>query len=145
VRRTLGEWLALQESVHARSIDLGLERVARVARTLGVDRPPYRVVTVGGTNGKGSTVAHAEAILRAGGTAVGAFMSPHLVRYNERIRIRGDLAGDAPLIDAFERIVRQGAYTALGMPAFDWFTDEDVAALRGYVLSRRAALLAAQR
>jgi dihydrofolate synthase/folylpolyglutamate synthase len=112
VKRTLGEWLALQESVHARSIDLGLERVARVARILAVDRPPYRVVTVGGTNGKGSTVAHAEAILRAGGAAVGAFMSPHLVRYNERIRVRGDLAGDAQLIDAFERIeAARGATT----------------------------------
>jgi dihydrofolate synthase / folylpolyglutamate synthase len=112
VKRTLGEWLALQESVHVRSIDLGLERVARVARALGVERPRYRVITVGGTNGKGSTVAHAEAILRAGGAAVGAFMSPHLLRYNERIRIRGDLAADARLIDAFERIeAARGATT----------------------------------
>jgi dihydrofolate synthase / folylpolyglutamate synthase len=112
VKRTLADWLALQESVHARSIDLGLERVARVARTLGIERPPFRVVTVGGTNGKGSTVAHAEAILRAGGTAVGAFMSPHLVRYNERIRIQGELASDVRLIDAFERIeAARGATT----------------------------------
>jgi len=102
--RTLSEWLELQESVHARSIDLGLERVAAVARKLEVQNPPYRVITVAGTNGKGSTVAHLEAMLRASGVRCGAFTSPHLVRYNERIRVDGELASDAELVAAFEKI-----------------------------------------
>ncbi|MGH8286511.1 MAG: bifunctional tetrahydrofolate synthase/dihydrofolate synthase [Steroidobacteraceae bacterium] len=112
MRRTLDEWLELQQSVHARSIDLGLERVAQVAERLGVARPRYRVITVGGTNGKGSTVAHLEAVLRSAGTAVGAFTSPHLVRYHERIRLHGELVDDASLIDAFEQIeAARGATT----------------------------------
>ena len=102
--RTLSEWLELQESVHARSIDLGLERVAAVARKLEVQNPPYRVITVAGTNGKGSTVAHLEAMLRASGVRCGAFTSPHLIRYNERIRVDGELASDAELVAAFEKI-----------------------------------------
>ena len=102
--RTLSEWLDVQESVHARSIDLGLERVSKVARTLGVENPPYRVVTVAGTNGKGSTVAHLDAMLRASGVKCGAFTSPHLIRYNERIRVNGDFASDEELVAAFDKI-----------------------------------------
>jgi dihydrofolate synthase / folylpolyglutamate synthase len=113
VSRTLAEWLELQESVHARSIDLGLERVAKVAERLGVTRPAYRVITVGGTNGKGSTVAYLEAMLRAGGVAAGAFTSPHLVRYHERIRICGRLVDDASLIAAFESIEAARGTTTL--------------------------------
>jgi dihydrofolate synthase/folylpolyglutamate synthase len=111
--RTLAQWLELQESVHARSIDLGLERVTRVARTLGIDKPPYRVITVAGTNGKGSTVAYLEAILRASGVRCGAFTSPHLVHYNERIRVEGALATDEELVAAFERIERARGDTTL--------------------------------
>jgi dihydrofolate synthase/folylpolyglutamate synthase len=110
--RTLAEWLELQDSVHPRSIDLGLERVTRVARTLGVDSPPYRVITVGGTNGKGSVAAHAEALLEAAGVRAGLFTSPHLERYNERIRVAGAEVGDAELIEAFEHIeAARGATT----------------------------------
>jgi dihydrofolate synthase/folylpolyglutamate synthase len=102
--RTLAEWLALQESVHPQAIDMDLTRVAAVARTLSVAAPAFRVLTVGGTNGKGSVVAHAEALLRARGARTGMFTSPHLVRYNERIRIDGVEVQDAVLIGAFERI-----------------------------------------
>ncbi|HEX7416465.1 MAG TPA: Mur ligase family protein, partial [Steroidobacteraceae bacterium] len=110
--RTLAEWLALQELVHERSIDLGLERVASVAQRLGLERPACPTILVGGTNGKGSTVAYLEALLRALGRRVGAFSSPHLVRYNERIRIAGAMASDAVLIAAFERIeAARGATT----------------------------------
>ncbi|HET7756104.1 MAG TPA: bifunctional tetrahydrofolate synthase/dihydrofolate synthase, partial [Steroidobacteraceae bacterium] len=110
--RSLAEWLALQEAVHPRTIDLGLERVAAVARTLGLATPPFRVITVGGTNGKGSVAAHADALLRTLGAKTGLFTSPHLVRYNERIRIQGAEAGDAELIEAFERIeAARGATT----------------------------------
>ena len=85
--RTLDEWLELQNSVHPKSIDLGLARVSKVARALGVDKASHPVITVAGTNGKGSVVAHSEALLQAMGIRTGVFTSPHLVRYNERIRI----------------------------------------------------------
>lgn len=102
--RTLAEWLALQESVHPKTIDMGLARVSSVARTLRVDKPSSRVITVGGTNGKGSTVAHLDALLRAAGASTGMFTSPHFLRYNERIRVGGVEVEDAELISAFERI-----------------------------------------
>jgi dihydrofolate synthase / folylpolyglutamate synthase len=111
--RTLAQWLALQESVHPKTIDMGLDRVASVARTLGVDKPASRVITVGGTNGKGSTVAHLEALLRAAGTSTGMFTSPHFVRYNERIRVRGVEVEDTELVSAFERIEQARGSTTL--------------------------------
>jgi dihydrofolate synthase / folylpolyglutamate synthase len=112
VARTLAEWLALQERAHVRAIDLGLDRVGTVARTLGVDRPGYRVITVGGTNGKGSTVATLEALLLALGLRVGALTSPHLLRYNERVHVAGREVSDAQLVDAFARIeAARGATT----------------------------------
>jgi dihydrofolate synthase / folylpolyglutamate synthase len=111
--RTLAEWLALQESVHPQSIDMGLERVARVAQALQLGKPAGAVVTVGGTNGKGSVAAHLEALLSAHGARTGLFTSPHLVRYNERIRIGGAEVGDAALIDAFERIEAARGTTTL--------------------------------
>jgi len=83
---------------------MGLARVSSVARTLGVDKPSSRVITVGGTNGKGSTVAHLDALLRAAGASTGMFTSPHFLRYNERIRVGGVEVGDDELITAFERI-----------------------------------------
>src|ERR1700755_3635129 len=92
---------------------MGLARVSSVARTLGVDKPTSRVITVGGTNGKGSTVAHLEALLRATGASTGMFTSPHFIRYNERIRVRGVEVSDAELIDAFERIERARGTTTL--------------------------------
>lgn len=110
--RSLAEWLALQEAAHPKSIDLGLERVAAVARRLGIDRPACPVITVGGTNGKGSTVAHLEALCLAAGRSVGLFTSPHFLRYNERIRIDGAEAEDTAIVAAFERIeAARGATT----------------------------------
>lgn len=110
--RTLAEWLTLQESVHPKSIDMGLTRVAAVARALGVDQPGCPVITVGGTNGKGSTVTHLEAVLRASGARTGMFTSPHFIRYNERIQVDGVEATDAELVAAFERIdAARGATT----------------------------------
>ena len=110
--KTLAEWLALQEAVHPKSIDLGLARVGAVAGRLGIDRPKSAVITVGGTNGKGSTAAHLEALWLAAGRSVGLFTSPHFLRYNERIRIDGVEAEDAALVEAFERIeAARGATT----------------------------------
>jgi len=102
--RTLAQWLALQEAVHPKSIDLDLARVGAVARELGLTEPPFPVITVAGTNGKGSVVAHLEALLGALGASTGMFTSPHFVRYNERIRIDGIEVSDDELIAAFERI-----------------------------------------
>jgi len=111
--RTLAEWLALQESVHPQTIDMGLARVAAVARVLGLDRPACPVITVGGTNGKGSTVAHLEALVRAAGASTGMFTSPHFIHYNERIRVDGVEIGDAELSNAFERIESARGTTTL--------------------------------
>jgi dihydrofolate synthase/folylpolyglutamate synthase len=111
--RTLAEWLRLQESVHPKSIDMGLERVGSVARTLGVAAPPFAVITVGGTNGKGSVVAHLAALLGALGARTGMFTSPHLLRYNERIRVDGSEVADAELIGVFERIEAARGTTTL--------------------------------
>jgi len=102
--RTLAEWLSYQEGVNPRSIELGLERVREVWRRMGAPAPARWVVTVGGTNGKGSTVAMLEAMLRAAGRRVGCYTSPHLLRYNERIRIDGAEADDQALVASFERI-----------------------------------------
>jgi len=99
----LGEWLTYLESLHPAAIDLGLERVADVARRLGLKLPFVRIV-VGGTNGKGSTCAMLEAIYLAAGYKVGTYASPHLVTYNERIRLNGELASDADIIEQFVRI-----------------------------------------
>jgi dihydrofolate synthase/folylpolyglutamate synthase len=92
--------------VHPKTIDMGLGRVTEVARALGVDKPACPVITVGGTNGKGSTVLHLESLFRAGGASTGAFTSPHFLRYNERIRVDGTEMSDADLVAAFERIER---------------------------------------
>ena len=111
--RTLAEWLSLQESVHPQSIDMGLERVGRVADALGLAAPAFPVITVAGTNGKGSVVAHLEALLTALGTRTGVFTSPHLLRYNERIRVAGSEVSDAELIAVFERIEAARGTTTL--------------------------------
>ena len=102
--RSLAEWLERQEKAHPSAIDLTLDRVREVARRLGLLQPTYRVVTVGGTNGKGSTVAWLDALLRAGSLRCGRFTSPHLARYNERICVDGVEASDTSLIASFERI-----------------------------------------
>ncbi|TCT23561.1 bifunctional tetrahydrofolate synthase/dihydrofolate synthase [Thermomonas haemolytica] len=102
--RTLADWLAFIERQHPQSIAMGLERVRAVAARLGLERPATRVVTVGGTNGKGSTVAFIEAIARAQGLRVAAYTSPHLLRFNERIRIDGREVEDAELIAGFAAV-----------------------------------------
>lgn len=101
---TLADWLELLVRRHPREIDLGLERVAAVAYRLGLQRPARAVVTVAGTNGKGSCVATMEALLIANGRRVGSYTSPHLLVYNERIRIDGEMVADDDLCGAFERI-----------------------------------------
>ena len=97
---TLPGWLARLEAAHPVGIDLGLERVAEVARRMGLFDAPLceRVITVAGTNGKGSTVAMLEALARVHGWGTATYTSPHLLRYNERLRLDGQEADDATLI-----------------------------------------------
>ena len=99
----LADWLAYLETLHPKTIALGLERVAEVVRRLdiAIECP---VFTITGTNGKGSTCAYLDAILRAGGYRVGLYTSPHLLRYNERVRIDGIESTDDALTTAFEAI-----------------------------------------
>jgi dihydrofolate synthase/folylpolyglutamate synthase len=100
----LVDWLSWQETLHPQAIDLGLDRLRRTLDRLSWRAPRCPVITVGGTNGKGSCVAILSRILKRAGYRVGAFTSPHLVRYNERIVIDGREVSDASLIAAFERI-----------------------------------------
>lgn len=101
---TLADWLDHIERQHPKSIDMGLDRVRAVATVMGLKRPAKRVITVGGTNGKGSTVAFIESIARAAGWKVGAYTSPHLLAYNERVRLNGEDADDASLVAGFEAV-----------------------------------------
>jgi dihydrofolate synthase/folylpolyglutamate synthase len=103
VKRTLAEWLAFIEQQHPQSIALGLDRVRQVWQRMQVELPSP-VFTVGGTNGKGSTCAMLEAILGAAGHRTGLYTSPHLVSYNERVRIAGTEASDDALCIGFEAV-----------------------------------------
>jgi dihydrofolate synthase / folylpolyglutamate synthase len=102
--RRLADWLAWQEKLHPNAIDLGLERLQRTLTRLNWRRPACPVITVAGTNGKGSCVALMARILGEAGHRVGTFTSPHLLRYNERIAVGGVEVSDEALVDAFERI-----------------------------------------
>ncbi len=129
---SLEQWLAWQETLHPSSIELGLERPGQVLRAMGLERPGYVVITVAGTNGKGSSVTYLDAILRAGGYRVGCYTSPHLLRYNERVRIDGREMDDAALCEAFERIDQARGTTSLTyfefgtLAAFDLFARAEV-------------------
>lgn len=101
---TLAEWLAWQETLHPNPVDLGLERVRAVADALGLLQPRCPVITVAGTNGKGSAVAMYESVLTRAGYCSGAYTSPHLRCYNERIRIGGRNVTDAAICESFARI-----------------------------------------
>ena len=101
----LQQWLTWQETLNPKTIDLGLDRVQVVLHKLGFSEKLFcPVITVGGTNGKGSTVAYLEAMLRAAKYHVGSYTSPHIYHYNERIRINGVDVDDATLCAAFEQV-----------------------------------------
>ncbi|MDO8294516.1 MAG: folylpolyglutamate synthase/dihydrofolate synthase family protein [Gallionella sp.] len=100
---TLADWLTYLESLHPKTIALGLERVAQVRQRLNLDSD-FPIITVGGTNGKGSVCAMLESMLHAAGYRVGCYTSPHLLHYNERVRIAKRQASDAELCSSFEKI-----------------------------------------
>ncbi len=111
--QTLQHWLDWQETLHPKSIDLGLERVGQVADRLQLRDPVAPTITVAGTNGKGSVATLVAALLQAMGLRVGLFTSPHLLRYNERIRVNGAAASDTDLCRAFAAIDAARGTTSL--------------------------------
>ena len=102
---TLADWLTYLESLHPKTIALGLERVAQVKQRLNL-QSDFPIIVVGGTNGKGSVCAMLESILHAAGYHVGCYSSPHLLNYNERVRIAKRSVSDADLCASFEKIER---------------------------------------
>lgn len=119
---TLAGWLELLDHRHGKPIQLGLDRVAGVLAGMA-DRSDAVIITVGGTNGKGSTCAMLEAILIAGGYRVGCYTSPHLLRYNERVRINGVEVDDERLVEAFAAVE-----VALGSTPLTYFEHGTLAA-----------------
>lgn len=132
--RSLSEWLAYIDRIHPKSILLGLERVAKVRDALGGSTAAV-IFTVTGTNGKGSTCAILEAILIAAGYKVGLYTSPHLLRYNERVRVNGTPVQDTRLCAAFEAVEAARAdvlltYFEFGtLAAWEIFTTEPLDAV----------------
>src|ERR1700729_2771339 len=118
--RSLDQWLAYQAQVHPQAIDLGLERLRVVLERLEWRQPTVPVITVAGTNGKGSVSAYCAAILAAAGCRVGTFTSPHLRDYRERIRIHDRLVSAPELVSAFERI--EAARGTVGLTFFEYNT-----------------------
>jgi len=113
-------WLEKIESIHPEEVELGLDRVSTVARRLGLLPVSRPVIVVAGTNGKGTVVAVLEALLNEAGYSTGAFTSPHLLRFNERIRVSGTEAADAEIVDAFVAI--EGARDAISLTYFEFAT-----------------------
>ncbi len=128
---SLDAWLNWQEQLHPRPVDLGLERVADVYRQLELNHKKTPTVTVAGTNGKGSCIAFLEAIYRAQGYRVGAYSSPHIVRYNERIRIDGQPVSNDAICHAFERIDAVRGDTSLSYFEFGTLAALDIFAAAG--------------
>lgn len=117
---TLNDWLRWQEAQHPQAVALGLERIRPVAQTLGLPARGIRTITVAGTNGKGSSTALLSEIYRAAGYRTGAYTSPHLLRYNERVAIDGVTATDAALCRAFAAV--EVARAAVPLTYFEFGT-----------------------
>ena len=125
--RTLAQWLEYQQRVHPQAMDFTLERMHLLLGRLGLGRPAARVITVGGTNGKGSVSATLESIASAAGLSVGMYTSPHLARYTERIRINGAEIDEPRLLATFERIE-----AARGTTTLTYFEYATLAALAAF-------------
>jgi len=116
---SLNEWLEYWQSIHATAIDMGLERVRPVAEYLAILSPQVPVITVAGTNGKGSTTTVIASIYKAAGLRVGLYQSPHIQYFNERIRINGVPVQDQILIDAFVEVEAARAACDLTLSFFE--------------------------
>jgi len=106
-RKSLADWLQWQESLSPHAIDLGLDRIRNVADRLSIRPPAGGVFTISGTNGKGSSAHFLECLMAAGGHSTAVYSSPHLVRYNERIRVKNAAVSDTCLIESFEAVERE--------------------------------------
>ena len=124
--KTLDDWLAWQTTLHAREIELGLDRISEVAARLDLLDCPFTVITVAGTNGKGSTVAMLSTILHHAGYKVGTYTSPHIIHYNERIRIGLRCVKDEQLCTSFEKINQARDDISLSFFEFATLTALDV-------------------
>ena len=123
MKKTLAEWLSWQETLHLSEIDLGLDRIREVAKKLNLLSPTFPIITVAGTNGKGSTVALFESILKAQGYKTGSYTSPHLIDYNERIKLNTINAKDDLIIEAFEEIDKaRSAIAPISLTYFEFGT-----------------------
>ncbi len=111
--KTLDEWLDYQENLHTKKIDLGLERIQKVYQKLFPNGVNFKVITVAGTNGKGSTIAFIDSIYQQVNIKVASFTSPHIIQYNERFIINGVQASDAQICDAFAQIEQTRGMTSL--------------------------------
>ncbi|EPW4776862.1 bifunctional tetrahydrofolate synthase/dihydrofolate synthase [Vibrio parahaemolyticus] len=114
----LAMWLDYLSNIHSSAIDLGLDRIQAVATKANLTKPAPTVITVAGTNGKGSTCALMEAILLDAGYSVGVYSSPHLIRYNERVRINGVDVEDAKQCEAFDYVEKQRGDISLSLFEF---------------------------
>lgn len=130
--RSLADWLSYLEQLHPVAIDMGLERAREVLQRLALGRPAPRVITVTGTNGKGSTCAFLASLLRSSGLRVGVYSSPHLLRYNERVQLPEGEADDAALCEAFAAV--EAARGEISLTYFEMGT------LAAFWLFARAAL-----
>ena len=101
---TLDEWIEWQCKLHSTNMDFNLSRIREVAARLNISKTQSKVFTVAGTNGKGSTVAILESILIESGYSVGSYTSPHLLEFNERIKVNKNPANTNEICDAFEII-----------------------------------------
>ena len=131
---TLADWLTYLESLHPKSIALGLERVAQVKQRLNLT-PDFPVIVVGGTNGKGSVCAMLEAMLHAAGYRVGCYTSPHLLHYNERVRVGKQQVSDAELCASFEQIeqARNAAFSGQSEIPLTYFEFGTLAAMQCFI------------
>lgn len=122
MRRSLDQWLAWIEGQHPKAIDMGLDRVRLVAERMELPRPAKHVITVAGTNGKGSTVAFIEAIARELGWRTGAYTSPHLFEYGERVRVDGRPVGADALVESFEAVEAARESAEVSLTYFEYGT-----------------------
>lgn len=122
LQRSLNDWIEWLLHLHATEIDLGLERVRVVAEKMQLLQPAKKVITVAGTNGKGSSVAMLSAIYSAAGYRVGRYTSPHLLRFNERIQVNGTPVADQAIIEAFDAIDQARAELDIKLTYFEFST-----------------------
>lgn len=118
--KTLNEWLDYQENLHTKEIDLGLNRIQKVYKSLFPNGVDFKVITVAGTNGKGSTIAFIDSIYRQTTLKIGTFTSPHINHYNERFTVNGVPVDDAQICTAFEKI--EQAREGISLTYFEFST-----------------------